>query len=283
MNLGVILLKLLDTKFEAAPISYGAFHIISWILSIALAVVLCATHKKDDPDRVRKVVFFISLAVFISEILKQINYSASFPEAGGVTWDYLWYAFPWQFCAMPMYLGMLQGIIKKGKVHDALCAFLATYSIFAGLCVMIYPNDVFTPTVFICFQTMLCHGTMLPIGIYLFYTGHVKLEHKTILGAMSTFAAAMVSAIFLNETVYHSGWLDEGETFNMFFISRHFESTLPLYSLVHNTVPYPLNVCIYFCGFSLAAYVVLLSGMGIKKAVGLIKPKKQDAEEALIK
>ncbi len=275
MDFWIHLLKILDTSLAETPRSYGLFHLISIALSIVLAVMLCAFHRKDKPDRVRKVVFAISVFVLVLEILKQINYSASFPEGGGVTWDFQWYAFPFQFCSTPMYVGILQGFFKKGKIHDALCAFLATYAIFAGLCVMIYPNDVFISTLFICIQTMVCHGTMIPIGVYLMYTGHVKTEHKTILKAMCVFGAAMVIAFLLNEIVYASGVLvPDDETFNMFFISRHFPSTLPVYSAVHNVVPFPINMLIYFAGFSAAAFIMLLASMGIKKLYGTITKKK---------
>jgi len=273
MNIWIFLLKLLDTKLSHTPEPYGAFHIVSCILSLVLAVLLCVSYRKHgDQDKVRKTVFVISLIVLASELLKQINFSYSFTEAGGVVWDFQWYAFPWQFCAMPMYVGILQGFIKKGKVHDALCAFLATYAIFAGVCVMIYPADVFTPTLFICIQTMICHGTMFPVGTYLVYSGHVQTKHRTFLGAMAVFGVALASAVLMNELMYYSGWLG-GETFNMFFVSRHFDCTLPVYSAVHSSVPYPLNLIIYLLGFSAAAYLIFLAGMGIKKLAE--KAKKQ--------
>ena len=274
MNLWLYLLKILHTSFAEAPAPYGIFHIISIILSITLTAMLCVYYRKDSPDKVRHTILWVSVAVLALEILKQILFSTELVD-GGVLWSYSWYAFPFQFCSTPMYVGILQGIIKKGKVHDSLCAFLATYAIFAGICVMVYPGDVFTASVFICVQTMICHGTMLPMGAYLMSTGHVKTEHKTILKAMCVFGVAVVIATVLNEIAYASGLLD-GHTFNMFFISRHLPSTLPVYSLVHNVLPFPLNILIYFVGFSLAAYVILLAGMGIKKLAGAVAKKKAE-------
>ena len=274
MNLWLYLLKILHTSFVEEPVPYGIFHIISLILSITLTAMLCVYFRKDSPDRVRHTILAVSIAVLVLEILKQILFSSELVD-GGVSWSYTWFAFPFQFCSTPMYVGILQGIIKKGKVHDSLCAFLATYAVFAGICVMVYPGDVFTNAVFICIQTMVCHGTMLPMGAYLMSTGHVKTEHKTILKAMCVFGAAVVIATVLNELAYASGLLND-HTFNMFFISRHFPSTLPVYSSIHNVVPFPLNLVIYFIGFSLAAYIVLLAGMGIKKLAGAIAKKKAE-------
>ena len=163
-----------------------------------------------------------------------------------------------------MYVGVLAGLIKKGKFHDALCAYLATFAVFAGLCVMIYPGDVFIGTVGINIQTMICHGTMLPIGAYLYATGHVKLEHKSILKAIPVFAVAVVMAVTMNEIAHLSGLL-ERETFNMFYFSPYCDPSLPIYSNVQGIVPYPWSLIIYIAGFSAAAYIMLLGAMGISK------------------
>ena len=65
------LLKFLDARMTC-PTPFGWFHLLSWGLSILMAVLLCAFHKKDDQDRVRRTVMVISLIAFFFEILKQI-------------------------------------------------------------------------------------------------------------------------------------------------------------------------------------------------------------------
>ncbi len=130
-------LAFLDAEMET-PQSYGWFHLLFIALTIGGAVLLCVLHKKDDPDRVRKIILITAIVVIVIEIYKQINYSFSY-SGEVVEFDYQWYAFPFQFCSTPMYVGLLAGIIKKGKVHDALCAYLATYVLFAGICVMVSP------------------------------------------------------------------------------------------------------------------------------------------------
>ena len=161
-----------------------------------------------------------------------------------------------------MYIGLLAGLVKKGKLHDGLCAYLATYAMFAGAAVMAYPNDAFCGTLGINIQTMICHGTMLPIGAYLFATGHVKLEHKTILKALCVFAIAVCLAVVMNEIAHFSGL---EETFNMFYVSPHHPPHLPIYSNVQAVVPYPLSLIIYIAGFTAAAYIMLLASMLIHR------------------
>ncbi len=252
-------LRLLDAQMDT-PTPYGWFHLLSFLLSILAAVYLCVRHKNDPPERVRTVVLVVATIVTVLEIYKQINYSFSYEN--GITFDYQWYIFPWQFCSTPMYVGLLAGLTKKGKLHDALCAFLATYAVFAGLGVMFYPTTVFIGTIGINIQTMICHGSMIFIGAYLFATGHVKLEHKSILKALPVFAVAVLVAVVMNEIAYQSGLLAT-EDFNMFFISPYCDPHLPVYSLVQGVIPFPWCLMIYILGFTAAAYIVLLLAMGI--------------------
>lgn len=254
-------LRTLDVKMEE-PELFGWFHITFLLLSFIAAAILCLLHKNASQARVRNIVFGVAVAVILLEVYKQVNYSFSYAD-GNVAFQYQWYAFPWQFCSMPMYVGFFAGIFRKGRIHDSLCAFLATYAMFAGLCVMFYPESVFVETIGINIQTMICHGSMITVGIYLLYSGYVKLEHKTILKAIPVFMVSVLTAVILNEIAFQSGLLNDHE-FNMFFISPHCEPSLPVYSLVQNAVPYPWCLFIYVSAFTLAAYVILLVAMGIK-------------------
>ena len=260
------LLKLLKWEMET-PSLYGWFHLICFALSLAAAVLLCRSHRRSahSPARVQRVVFYTALLTLALEIYKQAVYHLSYTAEAGLQLNVQWYIFPWQFCSTPMYAGLLTGIFKKGRVHDALCAYLATYAVFAGLCVMLYPGDVFTDVIGVNIQTMICHGSMLPLGIYLYYTGHVRLEHRAVLRALPVFGAFVAMAMLLNEIAHASGLLAAGHTFNMFFISPYCEPSLAVYSTVQALAPYPFCLIIYVLAFTLAAYLVLLAAMGMGK------------------
>lgn len=275
MNFWVKLQQICETEMPR-PGNYGWFHLLFFALSIIAGILLCVTHKKGDDRRVRRAVFVTGVIVILLEVFKMFVYSFVI-EGDRLVWDFQWYVFPWQFCSMPMYVSLLTGVFRKGKIHQSLMAFLATYAVFAGLCVMFYPNDVFIGEIGVNIQTMICHGSMLTIGMYLYGSGYVKTEHKTILRAIPVFAVAVGMAALLNEVVYKSGILG-GETFNMFFISPYFDGTLPVYSSVQAVVPFPWCLFIYIAAFSAAAYIMLLGAMGIKKLAH--KTKKAPAEQA---
>jgi len=121
-------------------------------------------------------------------------------------------------------------------------------------------------------QTMICHGSMIAIGIYLLYTGHVKLEHKTILRALPVFAVMLGIAVVMNEIAHSTGLL-ERETFNMFFVSPYCEPSLPVYSLVQPLVPFPLSLVLYIAGFTAASYIILLLAMAVRTLAGKLRKK----------
>ena len=144
-------LEILDTGMET-PTAYGWFHLLFIALSFGVAVLLCFLYKKGYIRNVKRVVLITALIVIVLEIYKMINFGFSYEDE--IEYNFPWSSFPWQFCSTPMYVGLLAGL-TKGKVHDACCSFLATFAVFAGTAVMIYPGDVFIETIGINIQTML--------------------------------------------------------------------------------------------------------------------------------
>lgn len=262
------ILRLMDVSMKI-PGLYGWFHLLWLVITVAACIILCRHGKGKE----RKVILWTTLTVILLEVYKQINFSFSYTK--GIVFDYQWYAFPFQFCSTPMYVGLLAAL-TRGKLHNALCCYLSTFAVFAGLCVMFYPGDVFVDTVGINIQTMICHGSMVAVGGYLLASSYVKSEHKTVLKALPVFAVCVFLAAGMNEIAYRTGLK---ETFNMFFVSPYWDCTLPLYSLIHKAVPFPLNLLIYIVGFTLAAWVILLIAMGIRN----LSSRKTNNEKAHMK
>ena len=262
MELWQAFLRFLNTESEV-PTWFGYYHLMWLAIMTAATILMVAIGPKHSHKQVTNVVLVTAVVVAALEICKQINYT--FGDGSG-TPEYQWYAFPFQFCSTPMYVGLLAGMIRRGRVHDSLCAYLATYAVFAGLAVMIYPNDAYISTNFINFQTMICHGSMVVIGAYLLGSGHVKLKFSTLLKAMPVFAVCVAMAAVMNVCAYRVGLLED-HNFNMFYISPYLECSLPVYSLVHNAVPFPVNLVIYILGFTAAAGLILVLAALIRKAV----------------
>ena len=110
------------------------------------------------------------------------------------------------------------------------------------------------------------------IGIFLYYTGHVEAKIKTLLRAIPVFASCLTIAVVLNEI---AGKIDPNKyNFNLFYISRYHQGTLPVFSLIQNKVPFIVGFIIYVVGFTVLAGVILLIAMGIKAICRAIKNAK---------
>lgn len=271
------ILETLDYKVTEPPL-FGWFHIM-WIVLLVVGTVLFCKFVKATEKNVFKVVLTTTVISILLEIYKQINYTFTVTD-GVITADYQWYAFPFQFCAMPMFIGTLYCIFAKTRARHYFAAFLATFSIFGGLVVYIYPEQVFIETLGINIQTMIYHGFMVLVGVWLLYTQYTPLKQKTLAKAVVVFAGCIVAAIILNEVAVKTGFIGD-ETFNMFYISPHFEGTLPIYCEVQKVVPYPWSLIIYIIGFSAAAYVILLVAMLINKLGKGKKAKKEPAKDTV--
>lgn len=265
------LIEILDADMQT-PKMYGWFHITFFAASIIAGILLCRYRKSTDEKFARRLLTVSAVIAVILEVYKQINYTFSY-DGTAIIGDFQWYAFPFQFCSTPMYISLLAGFTRNKMLHNALCGYLATFALFAGLCVMVYPQQVFVPTIGINVQSMVCHGTMITVAIWLLGSGYVKAEHKTILKAIPVFLVCVAMAMIMNEIAYFSGLL-ETETFNMFFISPHCDPSLPVYSLVQAVVPYPWCLLIYVACFSAASYIMLLIAMLIKHCRTYIKARK---------
>ena len=262
MNWFEKLTNYLDYKIDT-PVMFGAFHILCIAMVIGLTVLLCKRYRKCDDKTFRTILFISWSAMVLLEMYKQINFSFGISGDDAV-WDYSWYAFPFQFCSTPIYILPFAIFGKDGKVRDAVLAFMATFSLFAGLTVYVYPEQVFISTLGIDIQTMVHHGLQVVLGIYITVRNKERLGWKFMRSGIYVLGALILSAIIMNEVAYYA-FMHFGinETFNMFFISRHYECTLPLLGSFADKLPNALVVLIYFSTMVLAGFVVMQIQRGI--------------------
>ncbi len=250
MNFFEQILHFLEGTMER-PGNYGWFHLLAMGIVAAVCIFICIKFKNADKKTVNRIVFIAWLIMAVLEIYKQTIYTFNYSD-GIVTWDYQWYAFPFQLCSTPLYVFPFVFLIKNEKIRDYFVAFSCFFSLFGGLAVLFYPNDVFVETIGINIQTMIHHGLQVIIGIFLITVSRKKLNIKFYLKALVTFAVVSVIAIGLNELVP----LITDETFNMFYISSHFPSTLPVLSILYPLMPYPAFLVMYLIGFAVIGIII---------------------------
>ena len=240
------------------PTLYGWYHLLCWGIVIVASIIVVVYRKKFSKKFVNNFLLITGLVFFVLEIYKLVIISY---DDNGLT-KFLWYTFPFQVCSTPMYLSIIAGSLRKGRAYDYITSYLATYSVFAGLAVMILPSTVFVSIIGVNIQTMVVHGGMVIMGIMLLSTKTVKIEWKTLLKGGIVFCLLSLIAILLNVLWHFYG---TSATFNMFFISPWGECDLPIINLVQDNAPYIIFLLSYYIEFVVCSAVVLSIAIIIDK------------------
>lgn len=272
MNAFEKVLYFLEAEMER-PTNYGWFHLMFVGIVIISTIFLCLRFKDCDDKVFRRIALISWIIIVLLEIYKQVIYTFEY-DGAVVTWDYQWYAFPYQLCSTPLYVLPFVAFLKDSKFRDAFVAYMAFFSLFGGLAVFFYPNDVFISTIGINIQTMIHHGSQVVLGIFFIVHSRHKLNIKFYLKSIPVFAALVAIAIIMNECgfgILTSKGMDD--SFNMFYISRHFDCTLPILSEVYKAVPYLAFSLIYILGFAIISVIIYSVGMLIASLVERKKVK----------
>ena len=243
-------------KTATRPGNYGWFHLMFVALAIIATVLLCVYYR-DASDKVfRRILWIAWMIILIFEIYKQIVFSYNYSvELNLGVWNYGWGSFPFQLCSTAMYLLPFAVWLKDSKLRDSVLSFLALFSLFGGLCVYVFPNDVFhTDYLGVQIQTMVHHGLQIVIAIYIVAHERKKFNIMFFLKSIPTFIVMLAVAMALNVIGYK---FIEG-TFNMFYISPYYPCTLVILDNIYATKPYAVFLIIYIVGFVFCAFLMFI-------------------------
>ena len=241
---------------SAVPPAWGAFHLTFLAIFILTTVFICIKFRNASDSTLRRVFLIMWIILAVGEVYREFILGA-YIDNEAIKYTFQWYLFPFQICSAPLYALPLIVFLPDGKVRDAVCAYMMTFSFFGGFAVMFLPTDVLCHVIGVNIQAMVHHGSQVIIGLLLAlrYREHYSL--KLFVGAIWSFLAVLAVAMTLNVTV-HYALLANGrnDTFNLFFISPFHDCHLPILTLVRKAAPYPVFLLSYVLGFSFVAAVM---------------------------
>ena len=238
------------------PVTFGWFHLLCVFITISLIIILYIFRNKFNDRQLKIVLGIYGIGTFLLELLKQLMWSMNYnPETLMVTWDYQWYAAPFQLCTTPMYVAIICLFLKKNKVRDSLLSYVAYFTILGSIATIIMPDSCFTSDILINIHTMYLHCGSLVVSVYLLFTKEVKIDYKSLLYGFIIFLIFAFIANTLNISFYKFGIIGD-ETFNMFYISPYFISILPVFSNIQQTLPYFFFLLIYLIAIYLGGNVI---------------------------
>ena len=267
---------------------YGWFFFM-WIgimvIEGALLLPVAAKRNRKTTDRV---VLIYGLIMLAAEIYKQIFFTIEMGE-------YPWNLFPWQFCSVPMFAAVIAPLLPEGKVKDAIYRFLAFFGLIAGIMTIMIPEGFYWDYVTITCHSFFWHTSIVIIGLYLIiangYAGSIKSFFREWLGSAAVYTVAIGVALILvfKQCISRDQqigvalildmiwglWLGNAVktelTFNMFYISPFYNSSLPVFRDIQPTVPYPVFLFLYVLAFCLGAAAVWFAAYGVRKLIGRLR------------
>lgn len=272
MNLFEKILYFLQGEMEE-PVAFGWFHLM-WLFFVLVFIIILYKKKKSNSEKQLKLVLGIyGITAFVLELLKQLIWSFNYDSVTNiVTWDYEWYSFPFQLCTTPIFISLICLFLKKGKVRDSLLSYMAFVTILGSISAILLPDSCLVSDILVNIHTMWLHLGSFVVSVYLIMNGVVKLNKKSFLSAIYVFLGFVLLAFFMNIIVYNSGILN-GETFDMFYISPYFISSLPVFDVIQESVPYIVFLLIYIVALSIGAGVIFGLSKLIKKIYTIISVK----------
>ena len=264
MNLFEKLLYILQGEMKE-PTAFGWFHIL-WLVLVVITILILYMRRKYHSEKQLKIVLgTYGIIALVLELLKQLIWTFNYdPITNIITWDYQWYAFPFQLCTTPIFVSIICLFLKAGKVRNSLLSYMAYITILGSIATILIPDSCFVSDILVNIHTMWLHLGSFVLSVYLLMSSEVKINIQSLKQAIKVFLIFVIIAEIMNIYVYNLGILN-GETFNMFYISPYFISTLPVFDIIQESVPYLVYLIIYILVLIMGGIIIYGISMFLNK------------------
>ncbi|MFA5687244.1 MAG: hypothetical protein WCZ47_03590 [Bacilli bacterium] len=247
---------------------FSTFHFLMIGVSLLLTIIYLKKARQEQTktktyfwgklNQVDYEVFKFGVLLISIELYKQLVY---LNLRNGLD-NYAWFGFPLQFCSLPLYLFLITPFIKNKKIQDSLYYYLALYSLAAGLSVTLTGMGVFTLDVSISLHTMIWHGSMIVVGLYIGASKKFGQNYRQYISATIVLLATIVFIQIVNTTFHYLSFKNPNlEAFDGFYISPWgVSSNIPYLSSLRNIL-HEANVPIFVTGFLISLLYFLVAAL----------------------
>lgn len=253
-------LHFLQGKMEVPGI-FSWFHLLMLVPIIVLAILIPFFFKDTQEKTYKRIILIFWIILIILEIFKQLLLAFHYDNPS--YWEYSIRDFPFSICSMVYYMVPIILFINKEKhpkIVDAATGYLCLITLTMGIVVCVYTKMVTSELIFINIQTMVHHGALIILGVFIYVYNRKNITIKTFYRTLIAFAITAVIAILINVAFYPN-------FINMFFINPTRITNLPVGSIVQEKAGYPVYLICFLATIALAAFLTYLVETSIYKAV----------------
>ena len=229
------------------PEAWGSFHLHFFLIGIPAAVVFAFLLRKISKKTEKQMLLFIGIVLVISEIYKQLAYTA-------INGAYRFDLIPFQLCSIPMYLCILIGVLPESSFTRASKTFISTFGLMGGMASYIAPGTMCREWIELTVHSFVWHLVLIFLGFYVFFSDVEDFGKRDFAGAVTMYlslcaAAFVINLIFLNAP---------GADVNMFYIGPK-PSNLPICREITARLGVAVNSAIYVSSLSLCSFLIFIS------------------------
>lgn len=229
------------------PRAWGTFHTLFFAIGIPLAVLCAFLLRKLSKRGERKLFFAVGTALLLSEIFKQLAYTAI---EGAYRCDMI----PFQLCSIPMYLAIALAFLPDGRFARSARVFIATFGLMGGVASYIAPGTMCRNILELTLHSFLWHLCLIFLGCFVIFSRNTDFKKNGFLGALLLYLSLCAVALTINVLCINA----PGADVNMFYIGPK-PSPLPLCRDITERFGVAVNSVLYISALSTCAFVIYIS------------------------
>ena len=243
------------------PGLFSWFHIVMLIPIIAAAILIPLFFKDAKEKIYKRIILIIWIVLIVLEIFKQLL--LAFHYGPPSYWEYSIRDFPFSICSMVYYLAPIILFLNKEKhpkIVDAATGYFSFITLTMGIIVCVYTKMVTSTMIFINIQTLVHHGSLVVLGVFIFVWNRRSITIKTFYRSLILFAITAAIAILINVAFYP-------HFINMFFINPTRITNLPIGNIVQEKAGYIVYLIAFLSLIALVTFLTYLVEVSIYKAI----------------
>lgn len=222
--------------------AYSLAHItiVAGIIIISILLALLVNRLKLAKSTV---LVLTGIVLLLFEILKQ--FLLTYVRGG----YYSWSDFPFQLCSTPMYLCLIYPFAKR--LRSTIEDFIMVFGPIGAIASFVVPYSSFYNYLLLTIQSLVWHGLLLFLGIYLYATNRQKKVFSSYKPAGALYLVLSFIAVILNIAFYRVSY---GEA-NMFFLGPGYPQITVL-DIIYERLGWIVETFIMIFASCLAGYIL---------------------------
>ena len=236
------------------PGLFSLFHIVFLVIIVSMTVFISIRFKNCSEKTYKKIILICWIICLIMESIKQIV--KSFVYGSPSYFKYSFYDLPFHLCSLIYYIAPVLIFVKREKAsfpYDSLSWFMAIFSLFGGVIVILFNSIVMSTLLYTNIQTMIHHGIQVLLGVFIVTWNRKRLNIYSFLKSLVILSVYTILAILINVLI-----TPVSNGIDMFYVNPYEVSVIPVINEIHRNVGFIPYLMVYLLLIILMGFITYM-------------------------